>query len=222
MKRNKKIQEIADYSLAEYHDEKTKNELKTIIQSNKAAKEYKLGKRKKLLVSSLVSAAVIAIIATLITVMPLIKPAQESKQYLSSNQILTDVELSSLNADLSYFVFDVNSQTSILKVTDTFYNETLYYIISIPTGIGGMEINIITNRDYKFLFDYQYDKKIDIGEFQLNYCEDIKQDDNISSLTTVYGEIKTDKENIYFEYTDIVLGNESNFVDLIHQIIKRK
>ncbi len=221
MKRYKKLQNIANESLGEFHNEEVANELRAIIQDNANRGKYavRATKRKRILISSL--ASLIVVIVAIFAGLSFLDINHETKKYNKANQIAVESDLSSLNADLSYFVLALNSSAVVSQVIDNYYNETLYYNVKLVYESGVMiEINVVTNKNYSFVFEHELDKTVDINKFPLFYGESYETLDDSLYLVEVFGSIDTDKEKIYISYNEITSEENNNFIDFMRQILR--
>lgn len=231
MKRDKELQKIADSSLAEYHNEEVSRELKAVIKSNKDRVTNSSHKRRKLTILSLVSSATLAAVAVIVVCicLPIINKPIEEKNYGVGNRIFKVSDVNVLNADLTYFsVYISDPDAIVFKAIDEYYNETLYYSIDINYYDTGemIELVVVTNKDFKYPFDYAnnntYDRKQSIGNYILTYSENLEFIEQDLYYVQTYGELVTDKEMFYFSYNGFVFEESTNFVNYVQQIITVK
>jgi len=223
MKKDKRLQTFANQSLSEFHNEDILNELKTINKASMDLKQKKRNKRKVIFGTSIATVAVAMVTIFSLIFVPFFNNPKVEKNYNVGNQVTVESELNSLNLELSQFVFVLDSEVSIFKVEDKYYDETLYYYFNITYDSGDvLDVIVITNEEYEFSFDHSYDNNVDMGVFSMAYTEKYEMLDSDMFYVETFGAIENYKEKIYLSYSGIVFEEKSSFVEKITQIIEIK
>ena len=90
-----------------------------------------------------------------------------------------------------------------------------------------MEIFVVTNKKYTQLdynFDYNFDKTVKIGQYDLMYKETIEllDEDFEAYYQEAKGKIETDAEKLYFSSAGFSYENESMLIKYANRFIKTK
>lgn len=239
MKRNDELQNFADRTLSECDNAEIKNELKSVVsdtfEETSRAKRSHIFKNKKLIriVSAAASIIIMAIVALSVIFIPSnnAKPDND-KDYSFGNDgiISTKSDMESVRNDADNFEFDFDDVNDDVEVTKYLYREsgeTLYYrilvIIDEDTGME-MEIFVVTNKKYTYRFDYNFDKTVKIGKYDLMYKETIEllDEDSEAYYQEAKGKIETDTEKLYFTCSGASYENTGVFAEYVNRFIKTK
>lgn len=239
MKRNDELQNFADRTLSECDNAEIKNELKSVaadtFKETSRAKRSHIFKNKKIIriVSAAASIIIMAIVALSVIFIPSnnAKPDND-KDYSFGNDgiISTKSDMESVRNDADNFEFDFDDVNDDVEVTKYLYREsgeTLYYrilvIIDEDTGME-MEIFVVTNKKYTYRFDYNFDKTVKIGQYDLMYKETIEllDEDLGAYYEEAKGKIETDAEKLYFTCSGASYENTGVFAEYVRSFIKTK
>lgn len=227
MKRDRKLQKYIDENLSEYRNDTFLEQLK----SNLSPINTPTRRRNNRLYWTIAGATCVVMAIILVSVFaiaPLIKEngdkdtAQPSKYYSYANRTEITVSVTELNGIVNDIEFSEENLVEVRKVTDTFYNETLYYIInySLNDGLDIFRIIIDVNTEYEYDFGNKpYNKFCDVNGYEIAYLEICEEGDGIYGFIGK-AEIKNTSESIYIEYDGISLEQESNFIINLCNIIK--
>ena len=242
MKRNDELQNFADRTLSEYDNAEIKNKLKSVaadtFEETSRAKCSPVVKNKKLIriVSVAASIMIMAIVALSVIFIPSdnAKP-DDDKDYsfgIKDGIISTKSDIESVRNDADNFEFDLDDVIDCVQVSKYMYRETgetLYYriLVSIDEELMEMEIFVVTNKKYTQLdynFDYNFDKTVKIGQYDLMYKETIEllDEDFEAYYQEAKGKIETDAEKLYFSSAGFSYENESMLIKYANRFIKTK
>lgn len=235
---NKKLKNYVEQQLLPYQNEAFLTDLKE--QQRDRRKERKEKYKKLIPVCFSIGGAVAAIAVILLCVF-LINPSQidrgESPQapsqlepvqenppkIYSGGQINVDCEIEELNDDLQFIALSGNNYL-ISKFIDDVYDDTLYYhlIYSSEDELETVTLKVSMNPDYRLEgVDKQYERTGTVATFVIQYDEEVNYEDEIYFFTES-GVIKTDHEIIVVTAEIIGLEENSNFIELMNEIIKAK
>ncbi len=242
MKRNDELQNFADRTLSECDNAEIKNELKSVaadtFEETSRAKRSPIFKNKKMIriVSAAASIIIMAIVALSVIFIPSnnAKP-DDNKDYsfgIKDGIISTKSDIESVRNDADNFEFDLDDVIDCVQVSKYVYRktgETLYYriLVSIDEELMEMEIFVVTNKKYTQLdynFDYNFDKTVKIGQYDLMYKETIEllDEDFEVYYQEAKGKIETDAEKLYFSSAGFSYENESMLIKYANRFIKTK
>lgn len=242
MKRNDELQNFADRTLSECDNAEIKNELKSVaadtFEETSRAKRSPVFKNKKMIriVSAAASIIIMAIVALSVIFIPSnnAKPDND-KDYsfgIKDGIISTKSDIESVRNDADNFEFDLDDVIDCVQVSKYVYRktgETLYYriLVSIDEELMEMEIFVVTNKKYTQLdynFDYNFDKTVKIGQYDLMYKETIEllDEDFEAYYQEAKGKIETDAEKLYFSSAGFSYENESMLIKYANRFIKTK
>ncbi len=242
MKRNDELQNFADRTLSECDNAEIKNELKSVaadtFEETSRAKRSPIFKNKKMIriVSAAASIIIMAIVALSVIFIPSnnAKP-DDNKDYsfgIKDGIISTKSDIESVRNDADNFEFDLDDVIDCVQVSKYVYRktgETLYYriLVSIDEELMEMEIFVVTNKKYTQLdynFDYNFDKTVKIGQYDLMYKETIEllDEDFEAYYQEAKGKIETDAEKLYFSSAGFSYENESMLIKYANRFIKTK
>lgn len=239
MKRNDELQSFADRALSEYDNAEIKNELKSVasdtFEETSRAKRSPIFKNKKMIriVSVAVSIMIMAIVALSVIFIPSnnAKPDGD-KDYsfgIKDGIISTKSDIESVRNDAANFEFDLDDVIDCIQVSKYVYRktgETLYYriLVSIEEELIDMEIFVVTNKKYTYRFDYNFDKTVKIGQYDLMYKETIERldEDFEAYYQEAKGKIETDAEKLYFSCAGFSYENESMLIKCVNRFVKAK
>ncbi len=239
MKRNDELQNFADRTLSECDNAEIKNELKSVatdtFKETSRAKSSPVFKNKKLIriVSAAASIIIMAIVALSVIFIPSnnAKPDGDKNYSFGNDGIISKKsDIESVRNDADNFEFDFDDVNDCVQVSKYLYRETgetLYYrilvIIDEDTGME-MEIFVVTNKKYTYRFDYNFDKTVKIGQYDLMYKETMKllDEDLGAYYEEAKGKIETDAEKLYFTCSGASYENTGVFAEYVRSFIKTK
>lgn len=241
MKRNDELQNFADRTLSEYDNAEVKNELKSVVsdtfEETSRAKRSPVFKNKKMIriVSAAASIMIMAIVALSVIFIPSnnAKPDNDKGYSFGNDGIISKKsDIESVRNDADNFEFDLDDVIDCVQVSKYVYRktgETLYYriLVSIEEELMEMEIFVVTNKKYTQLdynFDYNFDKTVKIGQYDLMYKETIEllDEDFEAYYQEAKGKIETDAEKLYFSSAGFSYENESMLIKYANRFIKTK
>lgn len=224
MKRDRKLQKYIDENLSEYRNDTFLEQLKSNINTSTKRR----GNRLYWTIAGATCVVMAIILVSVFAIAPLIKEngdkdtSQPSKYYSYANRTEITASVTELNGVVNDIEFSEENLVEVRKVIDTFYNETLYYIVnySLNDGLDIFRIVIDVNTEYEYDFGNKpYNKFCDVNGYEIAYLEICEEGDGIYGFTGK-AEIKNTSESIYIEYDGISLEQESNFIINIANIIK--
>lgn len=227
MKRDKKLQKYIDENLSEYRNDTFLEQLKSDLSPINTPTRRR-NNRLYCTIAGATCVVMAIILVSVFAIAPLIKEngdkdtAQPSKYYSYANRTEITVSVTELNGVVNDIELSEENLVEVRKVTDTFYNETLYYIInySLNDGLDIFRIIIDVNTEYEYDFGNKpYNKFCDVNGYEIAYLEICEEGDGIYGFTGK-AEIKNTSESIYIEYDGISLEQESNFIINLCNIIK--
>lgn len=242
MKRNDELQNFADRTLSECDNAEIKNKLKSVaadtFEETSRAKRSPIFKNKKMIriVSAAASIMIMAIVALSVIFIPSNNAKLDGdKDYsfgIKDGIISTKSDIESVRNDADNFEFDLDDVIDCVQVSKYVYRktgETLYYriLVSIDEELMEMEIFVVTNKKYTQLdynFDYNFDKTVKIGQYDLMYKETIEllDEDFEAYYQEAKGKIETDAEKLYFSSAGFSYENESMLIKYANRFIKTK
>ena len=239
MKRNDELQNFADRTLSEYDNAEIKNKLKSVVSDTfeeaSGAKRSPVVKNKKLIriVSVAASIMIMAIVALSVIFIPSnnAKPDNDKGYSFGDEDIISKKsDIESVGNDADNFEFDLDDVNYDVDVTKYLYRktgETLYYriLVIIDEDMGmEMEIFVVTNKKYNYRFDYNFDKTVKIGQYDLMYKETIELLDEYlgAYYQEAKGKIETDAEKLYFTCSGASYENTGVFAEYVRSFIKTK
>ena len=239
MRRNDELQNFADRTLSEYDNAEIKNELKSVaadtFEETSRAKRSHIFKNKKMI--RIVSAAASIIIMAIVALSVIFIPSDNAKpdgdkDYsfgIKDGIISTKSDIESVRNDADNFEFDLDDVIDCVQVSKYLYRETgetLYYriLVSLDEELMEMEIFVVTNKKYTYRFDYNFDKTVKIGQYDLMYKETIEllDEDFEAYYQEAKGKIETDAEKLYFSSAGFSYENESMLIKYANRFIKTK
>ncbi len=224
MKRDRKLQKYIDENLSEYRNDTFLEQLKSNINTSTKRR----GNRLYWTIAGATCVVMAIILVSVFAIAPLIKEngdkdtSQPSKYYSYANRTEITASVTELSGVVNDIEFSEENLVEVRKVIDTFYNETLYYIVnySLNDGLDIFRIVIDVNTEYEYDFGNKpYNKFCDVNGYEIAYLEICEEGDGIYGFTGK-AEIKNTSESIYIEYDGISLEQESNFIINIANIIK--
>ena len=227
MKRDRKLQKYIDENLSEYRNDTFLEQLKSDLSPINTPTRRR-NNRLYWTIAGATCVVMAIILVSVFAIAPLIKEngdkdtAQPSKYYSYANRTEITVSVTELNGVVNDIEFSEENLVEVRKVTDTFYNETLYYIInySLNDGLDIFRIIIDVNTEYEYDFGNKpYNKFCDVNGYEIAYLEICEEGDGIYGFTGK-AEIKNTSESIYIEYDGISLEQESNFIINLCNIIE--
>lgn len=235
MREYKKLQKLADKTLEQYNNAEFLEEMKSQIRQNiKQPQKAKVKKRSRLsFIACATAVSAVLIIVSVFIILPqknivinenptVEEPVIEEKHYTTDNMETETVDLTVLNNGLTKIHLDNRVYKEIKKYYDKFYNDTLYYETELVVSeFENISLFIVPNVDYKYSFNYTFDKTYIIIEYELKFKEEYQ---NLGGLyeCKVYGYMDTGAEKIYFTYNAYTMEQSSNFVNLVKELIKKK
>lgn len=227
MKRDRILQKYIDENLSEYRNDTFLEQLKSDLSPINTPTRRR-NNRLYWTIAGATCVVMAIILVSVFAIAPLIKEngdkdtAQPSKYYSYANRTEITASVTELNGVVNDIEFSEENLVEVRKVTDTFYNETLYYIInySLNDGLDIFRIIIDVNTEYEYDFGNKpYNKFCDVNGYEIAYLEICEEGDGIYGFTGK-AEIKNTSESIYIEYDGISLEQESNFIINLCNIIK--
>ena len=227
MKRDRKLQKYIDENLSEYRNDTFLEQLKSDLSPINTPTRRR-SNRLYWTIAGATCVVMAIILVSIFVIAPLIKEngdkdtAQPSKYYSYANRTEITVSVTELNGVVNDIEFSEENLVEVRKVTDTFYNETLYYTVnySLNDGLDIFRIIIDVNTEYEYDFGNKpYNKFCDVNGYEIAYLEICEEGDGIYGFAGK-AEIKNTSESIYIEYDGISLEQESNFIINIYNIIK--
>lgn len=227
MKRDRKLQKYIDENLSEYRNDTFLEQLKSDLSPINTPTRRR-NNRLYWTIAGATCVVMAIILVSVFAIAPLIKEngdkdtAQPSKYYSYANRTEITASVTELNGVVNDIEFSEENLVEVRKVTDKFYNETLYYIInySLNDGLDIFRIIIDVNTEYEYDFGNKpYNKFCDVNGYEIAYLEICEEGDGIYGFTGK-AEIKNTSESIYIEYDGISLEQESNFIINLCNIIK--
>lgn len=237
MKRNDELQNFADRTLSECDNAEIKNKLKSVaadtFEETSRAKRSPVVKNKKLIriVSAAASIMIMAIVALSVIFIPSnnAKPDDDKGYSFGDEDIISKKsDIESVRNDADNFEFDLDDVIDCVQVSKYVYRktgETLYYriLVSIDEELMEMEIFVVTNKKYTYRFDYNFDKTVKIGQYDLMYKETVELlDEDEAYFQDSKGKIETDAEKLYFSFAGFSYENESMLIKYVNRFIKTK
>ena len=238
MRRNDELQNFADRTLSECDNAEIKNELKSVaadtFEETSRAKRSPVFKNKKLIriVSAAASIIIMAIVALSVIFIPSnnAKPDDDKGYSFGNDGIVSKKsDMESVRNDADNFEFDLDDVIDCVQVSKYVYRktgETLYYriLVSLDEELMEMEIFVVTNKKYTYRFDYNFDKTVKIGQYDLMYKEIIEllDEDFEAYYQEAKGKIETDAEKLYFSSAGFSYENESMLIKYANRFIKTK
>lgn len=237
MRRNDELQNFADRTLSECDNAEIKNELKSVaadtFEETSRAKSSPVFKNKKLI--RIVSAAASIIIMAIVALSVIFIPSNNAKRdddkgysFGDEDIISKKSDIESVRNDADNFEFDLDDVIDCVQVSKYVYRktgETLYYriLVSLDEELMEMEIFVVTNKKYTYRFDYNFDKTVKIGQYDLMYKEIIELlDEDEAYYQEAKGKIETDAEKLYFSSAGFSYENESMLIKYANRFIKTK
>lgn len=227
MKRDRKLQKYIDENLSEYRNDTFLVQLKSNLSPINTQTKRR-GNRLYWTIAGATCVVMAIILVSIFVIAPLIKEngdkdtAQPSKYYSYANRTEITASVTELNGVVNDIEFSEENLVEVRKVTDTFYNETLYYTVnySLNDGLDIFRIVIDVNTEYEYDFGNKpYNKFCDVNGYEIAYLEICEEGDGIYGFTGK-AEIKNTSESIYIEYDGISLEQESNFIINLCNIIE--
>lgn len=216
MKNSKKLQKIADKSLNYLNDEEFLQTLKNNCKSNSQHNSIK--PRKQFFTRKWVYLSSFALVAAVVSCFLFLPPATKEKQYMAENLKSIESSIEELNKEMHYY--QIHNKCTVTKYYDSIYDDTLYYSVYYDIdNLESLKIIIKINKNYNYEFPHAiYNQKIKYKEFYLQYYENYTIDEDIYFFVSK-GEISSDQEILYIEYQGIGFDANSNFFDLLSQVI---
>lgn len=231
MKRDKRLDEIADDALSEFDNPVIKARLMEEVAKLKKPKKTIYPSRFLRFTGLAVAVICIAVCALFLT-SPSFFPSDSSrpsesikKEYGLKDMETTTTDLADLNANLKNVSCKQMDGEAFLirKYRDVKYNETLYFSLQYMTEAAEkIEVHFVTNKDYPFTFDHKYNgKETYIGDYLLEYSENFKEDDGLYDCQA-YGKMVTGDETVYFTFTSMEFEQTSRFIEIVKNLITVK
>ena len=223
MREFKKLQELADKSLEQYNNTEFLEEMKNKIRENTAKPKKAAIKRRKMFFTAFTTAlSAVVIICSVFLILPKGNTVIEEKHYTIDHKETETVDLSALNDGLTEIYLDNRNYKEIKRYYDTFYNDVLYYETELNVNeFENVLIIIVPNKDYEYTVDYFYDKANIVYDYNLSYLERYIDAGGFYECK-VYGYMDTGAEKVYFTYNTYTMGQSSDFVNLVKNLVKKK
>ena len=241
---NRELKKYAEKQSIQYRNEEFLEELK--VRQREGKKEHRFFNKKLVsLYASLgvVLATIMVVLLCVFLIKPsttttdiesqtpiYMEPAQEEpvhdmipvKEYLEENMEKEDCDLTDVNNALSYISFSAGDH--IQKIIDKKYKEILYYYFSYTSDdeLVMLKFRVCGNPDYKMDGESkEYAQKGNVASYEIQYSETVNCDDDIYFFTES-GRITTDREIILIDAEIIGFEENSNFIELLNEIIQEK
>lgn len=217
MKRNKKLERIAESSMAKYSNSNVKYELKKIVVEKYEKKRISIP--KPVFFASLATAMTIIIVVSLIAFLPRKTEIPQERNYADAEIVSYKATYEDIKKEMSHVEFAFPEDAMILRLADSEYNDTLYYYVSFNTDEGDeYVIRVVTNPDYVFNFNRTFSEQTTLCGYEFDYYETFKFD-GVYYDRTAYGILQTEKEKIYVKYYGFGFDESSAFVENLQKII---
>ncbi len=221
MKKDKRLQQLADASLENFEDKAFKQEL---LQRQSTVKPKKLSGRTVAWLSS-AACAVVAIVVTAVLLSVYLRPEQDNTVYLLGQLVASDAQISDVNeitvgmdfADLDYEI--------LKKYIDDNSGKSVYFngIIVDKEAFYQFNIVVVVDQRYKYSSEnsFSLDVLTDVAEvkgYTVNYLPTSVQNDMLY-FHTVRGVITTETEKVYVQFEQTTIGESNDFLELLAQLI---
>ncbi|GEM_PF-2879344 len=224
MKRDKELEKYADEQLSLLRDDAFLESLKSKRKQN--AKNQKMHKKSIIVLSAAVCAATMVIVLLCVF---LINPSAnngtheqgDSKYYAQENQKTVSSSVEEVNDAVEHITINNLNGIMISKVVDAYYNETLYYVIiyNDDSTMESITIFVVVNDDYTLPFPIVGTRINEtVADYSVSYTERYTEDDNLFYVDTE-GEIFTEKERVYVEYSGVDFERKNNFLAYLSNVI---
>lgn len=242
---NRKLKKYAEKQMAQYRNDEFLEELKSCQREKK--NQHVSFNKKVVSLCVYLSVAIITLTVALLCVF-LIKPTtsdagvetqtplqaepiqekptpqevKPGKGYLEENLTVEDCGMEEVNSSLYYLSFLIES--SVKKNTDKLYNETLFYQFGYTCAneLANFKFKICVNPDYKMVeMDEEYEKEGTVASYEIQYSETVNFEDDIYFFTES-AKITTDREIILIDAEIIGFEENSNFIEILNEIIQAK
>lgn len=217
----KDIENQVQSKLSEYNNEQFLDELLTEQQKKE---KQKTTKRNLKFLPALITCSLIFVIAIGCVSFYYLNPNESAKKEFSvANQNLEDISLEELNEALSDITFLDKDIVILTKCSDTYYNETLFYSISLDgdsdeTFISA-DIIIVVNSDYPNIFDDSNYITETFKDYEIKYFMSSAYEDEVYNYQ-VHAKITTKNERIFIDYEEFAFEEGNSFFDYLSQIIQ--
>lgn len=222
MKRiEKDIENQVQSKLSKYYNDQFLGELLT-VQQKKA--EQKTAKRNLKFLPALITCALIFVITISCVSFYYLSPNEPAKKEFSvTNQNLENITLEELNQALSDITFLDKDVVMLTKCSDTYYNETLFYSISLDgdsdEAFISADIIIVVNSDYPNIFDDSNYVTGTFKDYEIKYFVSDSYEDELYNYQ-VHAKISTAHERIFIDYEEFAFEEGNSFFDYLAQIIQ--
>lgn len=216
----KDIENQVQSKMMEHHNEKFLDELLYIQQRNTKQKPRKT--LFKLSQALIVGSLLIVMIMSCLTVYYFTPNEPTKKEYSIGNQSVENISLEELNEALLGINIIDKDIVKIIKCKDDYYNELLFYNISLDSDEAFIttHISIIINPDYPNIRDVSIlDKETTINNYTLKYFVSSSYDGELYGYK-VYAKIDIDSIRVFIDYEEFAFEEGNSFFDYIAQIIK--
>ena len=218
MRRNKKLEKIAESSISKYNNSNVKYELKRMLPE-KLRKKRGITISKPLFFTSLAVELTIFIVVILVAFLPGKTEIPHERNYAGAEIVSYNASYAEMKREMSYIDLSLPEDAMILRLADKEYNDTLYYYVSFNTELGDeFVIRIVTDSDYVFDFNRTFSEQTTLCGYEFDYYETQKFD-GVYYDHTAYGILQTEKEKIYVKYYGFGFDESSAFVENLQKII---
>lgn len=228
MRKNKKMEQIANQSM-----EHLKNDefLNSLVGETPKSEKKKFNVRVFQKTIAAVCAALLIVVGLPIGIFfgtQGTKNPTDDIKYAGENERTAVSTLEELNNAMQGATLTIGNPTAVTRKYDSVSNYDLYYVVNYSNEdtFEAVTIVIITNPKYKYTFDnpqalVPLQKTADINGLSMRYRETAEIDEGISFIESE-GYIEC-TERIHITYTGISFEeNTSNFIPLITGMIKKK
>jgi hypothetical protein len=155
---------------------------------------------------------------------PSVTIPDDKKHYLQENEIMVDSSIVELNANLSSIIFSIGDSFNILakRTYDSISNDTLFYSISLTDDeLKKITFYVYVNKDYEHKrINEENSTPALINGFELDCYAQTMLDDIIYSHTAK-ALMTYEGITVYIEYNEMSLDEESNFLEVLEQILHK-
>lgn len=222
MKKNGYLKKKADEFLDERIEQEKGSELLRMAHIQIAENKHRNKAFSWKKVASVCSVCVVLFIVVCVSVFVFFntQDKQETKTYSFADQEERSSDVSELNK-VSKIKFKETEGINVICCYDKKYGEDLYYLLlyNNEDTFDVVTIKALINPLYKQEINMsQYVKKYIIGQYNLKYVENIKSKEGLFEITA-NGVIEYQDEILIIDYEGVALTEESNFLNVIKDII---
>lgn len=233
MRKNKKLNNFIENSLACHTNKNFLEELKTEISCGKAIDSLK---RSNIKFSITIFGGLAATLAcVIVSVLLLFEfgiiniglkgktdfPPAQNKFYSAENLSVKEASLEEFTTEHTEILLREEGLVRIDKAVDIYYNETLYYVAKYddPERYDLLNVIIVVNPEYQYNSGHtNYTNECKIGDYSVRYLETISEEEGLFSNNTI-GKMYIGTNALYLEYESISLTEKSNFLSMLKRTL---